>query len=382
VGEILTIRNFGPIKDMTLDLRHVNILIGDQGTGKSTVAKVLTAVKTMLNETSLMNSPLHIIMVEGKPATEKYFKEQWKREFAKWLEWTGLTNSIYPDTYIEFENEKYSFLYEEGEITIDWKKEGDKVLGTPVDIFIPAYREVAIVLKDKLFAVLQAKATLPDILTRFGTAFLEARVKKPLYDYRDVFGVMYRHNNGMDYIVLNDGKEILIEDASSALRNGVPMLVVFDNSLMKRYQQVSETLAYNFPYCPYLIIEEPELNCFPETQEKLVRYFIEHIKEEVGYKNRMLITTHSPYILTSLNNLMQAYQTGKVEPEKADAIIPRQYWLNPDDVSAYMLMTDGTCKDIVDREEYLIAAEEIDSVSRKLNAEFNSLAKLEIRAGV
>ena len=45
MSETLTIRNFGPIKDMTLELRAVNILIGDQGTGKSTVAKLLTVIK-------------------------------------------------------------------------------------------------------------------------------------------------------------------------------------------------------------------------------------------------------------------------------------------------------------------------------------------------
>jgi AAA ATPase domain len=377
VSEILTIRNFGPIKDMTLDLRHVNILIGDQGTGKSTVAKVLKAVKTMLNETSLMNSPLHIIMVEGKPATEKDFKEQWKREFAEWLEWTGLTNSIYPDTHIEFENEKYSFHYEEGEITIDWKVEGDKVLNTPVDIFIPANREVVIVLKDKLFAELQAKATLPDILTRFGTGFLEARTKRANYDYREVFDVVYRHGNGMDYITLKDGKEILIEDASSAIRNGVPMLVVFDNSLMQRHQQVSDKLAYYFPYCPYLIVEEPELNCFPETQEKLMKYFVEHIKEEEGYKNRLLITTHSPYILTSLNNLMYAYVAGKSDAAATDRVIEKKYWLNPDDVSAYILK-DGKCEDIFDRKEALIDAAGIDELSQVLNKQFDDLINIEL----
>jgi hypothetical protein len=350
----------------------VNILIGDQGTGKSTVAKVLTAVKTMLNETSLIDSPHHHIMAEGMPATEKDFKYIWSNDFTRLMGWAGLTNSIHPNSFISFKNEEYSFLYDAGEINITSSDVDFDVPGTPVDIFIPAYREVAVVLKDKLFAVLQAKATLPDILTRFGTAFLEARVKKNLYDYKGVFGIKYRHNNGMDYIVLNDGKEILIEDASSALRNGVPMLVVFDDKL-------------NNPvglYCPYLIVEEPELNCFPETQEKLMRYFIEHIKEEEGYKNRLLMTTHSPYILTSLNNLMQAYQTGKVEPEKADAIIAKQYWLNPDDVSAYMLLPDGTCRDIMNREEYLIEAEEIDSVSRKLNKEFDELLTLEIRAAV
>jgi hypothetical protein len=366
VSEILTIRNFGPIKDMTLDLRHVNVLIGDQGTGKSTVAKVLMAVKNMLNVTSLMGDSHQLMVAEGKPAVEKDFKDTWKTDFAKWLDWTGLTNSIYPDSFISFKNEEYSFLYDAGEISISSSDVDIDVAGTPVDIFIPAYREVAIVLKDKLFAVLQAKATLPDILTRFGTAFLEARIKKGIYDYRDIFGVLYKHSNGMDYIVLRDGKEILIENASSSLRNGVPMLVVFD-----------EVLNFNARYCPYLIIEEPELNCFPETQEKLMRYFVEHIKEDEGYKNRMLITTHSPYILTSLNNLMQAYQTGKAAPQKADAVIPKQFWLNPDDVSAYMLMKDGTCKDIMNREEYLIEADEIDSVSRKLNKEFDDLLTIE-----
>jgi energy-coupling factor transporter ATP-binding protein EcfA2 len=382
VSEILTIRNFGPIKDVTIELRHVNILIGDQGTGKSTVAKVLMAVKATLNTTFLADNPHHhLMMAEGKPAADEDFKDTWKNDFAKWLDWTGLTNSVYPDSFISFKNEEFSFLYNAGEINISSSEVDSDVPGTPVNMYIPAYREVAIVLKDKLFAVLQAKATLPDILTRFGTGFLEARAEKSLHDYRGVFGVMYRHSNGMDYIVLNDGKEILIEDASSALRNGVPMLVVFDNMLHNQYVGNGDT-ARVYRYCPYLIIEEPELNCFPETQEKMMKYFIEHIKEEEGYKNRLLITTHSPYILTSLNNLMQAYQTGKVEPGKADAIIPKQYWLNSDDVSSYMLLTDGTCKNIVDREENLIMAEEVDSVSRKLNAEFNSLVKLEIRAEV
>ncbi len=362
---------------MTLDLRHVNVLIGDQGTGKSTVAKVLHLVKTMLDETFLLDSPHHHLMKEGKPATEEDFKNLWNRDFAKWLEWTGLVNSIYPDTYLYFSNEKYTFLYEDRQVIISWKSDAEKALGTPVTIFIPAYREVALVLKDKLFAILQAKATLPDILTRFGTAFLEARTKKSFYDYREIFNVIYKHENGVDYIRLNDGKEIPIEDASSAIRNGLPMLIVFDNSLMKRHQRVSDTLAYNFPYCPYLIVEEPELNCFPETQEKLMKYFIQQIKEEDGYKNRLLITTHSPYMLTSLNNLMYAYVSGKSDATATDKVIKRKYWLNPDDVSAYILK-DGICEDIFDRKEALIDVARIDEVSQVLNKQFDDLINIEL----
>lgn len=49
MNEILTIKNFCPIIDMPLGLRVVNIFIGDQGTGKSTVAKVLSVVKEMFD---------------------------------------------------------------------------------------------------------------------------------------------------------------------------------------------------------------------------------------------------------------------------------------------------------------------------------------------
>ena len=38
----LTIKNFGPIKDATIELKNFLVLIGGQGTGKSTIAKVLT----------------------------------------------------------------------------------------------------------------------------------------------------------------------------------------------------------------------------------------------------------------------------------------------------------------------------------------------------
>ncbi|KUK57770.1 MAG: hypothetical protein XD81_1399 [Bacteroidetes bacterium 38_7] len=36
----ITVRNVGPIKDAQLELKKINILIGQQSTGKSTLAKI------------------------------------------------------------------------------------------------------------------------------------------------------------------------------------------------------------------------------------------------------------------------------------------------------------------------------------------------------
>jgi predicted ATPase len=53
------------------------------------------------------------------------------------------------------------------------------------------------------------------------------------------------------------------------------------------------------------IIEEPELNLFPETQRDLIYYLLEKCSNEER-EHRMTITTHSPYILYALNNCMMA----------------------------------------------------------------------------
>ena len=40
----LIVKNFGPIKDLKLDLKDVNVFIGPQSTGKSTIAKLLSVL--------------------------------------------------------------------------------------------------------------------------------------------------------------------------------------------------------------------------------------------------------------------------------------------------------------------------------------------------
>ncbi len=44
--EQLIIKNFGPIKDVNLDLRKTTIFIGEQASGKSTLAKLIGILRT------------------------------------------------------------------------------------------------------------------------------------------------------------------------------------------------------------------------------------------------------------------------------------------------------------------------------------------------
>ncbi len=93
----------------------------------------------------------------------------------------------------------------------------------------------------------------------------------------------------------------------------------------------------------------------------------------------LVVTTHSPYILTSINNLLQAGKLyrrrpgTKPRPAKAfelSKIVPS--WFDPDEVSFYAL-EGGSATSIMDPETELIDAAMIDQVSADIAIEFDKL---------
>lgn len=369
MSEILTIRNFGPIKDMTLELRVVNIFIGNQSTGKSTVAKVLSLAKQMFD------------LSLGGDESKKMFDYK-EHGFQEQLEIHGLTNYLKSDTYIEFDDSCDNFKYQDGKIFIKKGERQENNKNTRLKSFIPSYREAAVLLKDDLFGIIAHTKEInwPQLFSFFGQEFIVATKSKKFHDYTDILGIKYELIEGEYKVVLNNGVVIEINESASAIISGIPLLIVFDKAVESMYSTFPR--IYHRANRPYIIIEEPELNCFPITQKKLMEHFISKIKFEIkegfDYYCGLLITTHSPYILTSLNNMMYAYQVGQKEPVEVNEIINKKYWINPDDVSAYMLLADGTCEDILDREEGLIKAEKIDGVTNILNEQFNSLLNLQL----
>jgi hypothetical protein len=361
--ETLTIRNFGPIDNVTIELRVVNILIGDQGTGKSTVAKVLAAVKGAL----FMNKN-----PDFGTWSEKLVRAN--DIFTSYLEAYGIINYLTSDSVIEFQDYFFHFLFVKGKITINKQVSKFKVRNEiHFRGYIPASRDAALLLKDELYAIMDSGTTLPKSLTLFGRELMNAKKTKKVHDFTGILDVSYKYSADADYVILKNGKEVLIEETSSAINSVVPMLLAFNYFIADK----------NNPsvFTSYIIIEEPELNCFPETQNKLMRHFISKIKNnESGsedYYNRLLITTHSPYILTSLNNLMYGFIAGKKDAVKAKKIVPAHSWINPGDVSAYILTDKGKSENIFDRKLGQIKVEKIDSISEKLSRDWHKLADIE-----
>lgn len=122
-------------------------------------------------------------------------------------------------------------------------------------------------------------------------------------------------------------------------------------------------------------IEEPELNLYPITQYNLINNLIEVINKR---HHSIFITTHSPYILTSLNNLIFAGEKGKQNPGIVGKIVPKSRWINRSDVSAWKINANtNELENLLDEDIPMLKAEELDDVSQTINQEFDALFEIE-----
>jgi predicted ATP-binding protein involved in virulence len=134
------------------------------------------------------------------------------------------------------------------------------------------------------------------------------------------------------------------------------------------------------------IIEEPEAHLFPVAQKQLIELLSLMVNHNED--NQLIITTHSPYILTVFNNLLFANRVVEknpsVESEVAE-IIPKDSWLKANDFSAYSLgnqsvsETTNYCESIFNSEKGTIQQNYLDTVSEILGGDFQTLYSIHAR---
>lgn len=126
----------------------------------------------------------------------------------------------------------------------------------------------------------------------------------------------------------------------------------------------------------FVIIEEPEAHLFPDAQKNMMELISLLIN---ATDSKVIITTHSPYILTSLNLLLYSFQ---VEKQKS-AIINKAFRMDPAKTNAFLLEKCRTLnfklRPLMNKESKLIDATEIDRISGNINEIMDNLIDIDPR---
>ena len=372
--EKLIVKNFGPIREAELDLKKVTVFIGEQASGKSVLAKLITIftsneilanmdtileplkfyeIDTFLNSDSFIDCEIDSLKFRVIDTKFQFYKsENYDSEMTKI---DDLVNAL--ESQLEYKNtQTFQEIVKYARTLVNTLRKDT--------IYIPTERFLISTISDSLFGLTLNNITLPKYLLSFGQLFEESRKIINNFKTNVIKNLSFDFKEGKN-LVNYKKNELELSKTSSGIQSLIPLLLCINHANLK-------SKAKRF------VIEEPELNLYPSTQKKLVEYLIENCTQK---DNRLIITTHSPYILTTLNNLIQAKNVVKQNPELADEvakIIPPQYHLDFDDLAVYFV-ADGTVKSILNVENQLIDATALDDISNEIGEEFGKLLELEFQ---
>lgn len=169
----------------------------------------------------------------------------------------------------------------------------------------------------------------------------------------------YRYIDGEERLQVSQNRYVKINFASSGQQEAVWIL----NVLFYYLLQGKET---------FFIVEEPESHLYPDAQ-KLITEFIALVKNA---GNQVMLTTHSPYILGTMNNLLYANKiSSQVDKAELNQIIYEREWIEFDKLSAYYV-NDGECTSCMDKEFQAIENGMIDGASDDINRDFDRMLAL------
>ena len=169
----------------------------------------------------------------------------------------------------------------------------------------------------------------------------------------------YRVEKGEERILLDDQNYVKIRYSSSGQQESLWILHLL-------FLAVLEGQAV------FGVFEEPEAHLYPLTQYHLVKLIALYLGAE---ENQAIITTHSPYVMASLNTLLLAHQAATKNRVSTVQVIKSHCWLDGARVSAYFV-EKGSIRDIYDRDSGIIDPQFIDHASETINDDFDRLLDL------
>lgn len=437
----IIIQNFGPISsiDLLLD-KSLNVIIGAQASGKSTLAKTIyfcRKTRDYLVGFLLDSSNFNIHPNEQYISFLKYIRKAFMGCFGTTKHLSKFDIKYFYNenngTFIEFSlgkegyvnitlssNLKYSIqkligeacsIYsslkatknmsflerynEESQLLSLYRKhfieEANNLFNDDCDIiYIPAGRSILSTFSEQLFDVnvTSMDSTMQEFINlirgtriKYNTTLSEyvknytktvsgqinnADVNLAIDLIEKILKGNYVCDKDGEKIYFSDGKWVKLMFASSGQQEALWMLMLMFNYILENKRA-------------FIVLEEPEAHLFPEAQKNITSLIALFCNAS---HSSMFITTHSPYILSSVNLLTYSFCVENYRKiPSTERVIPKQCRINPQSLSCgYISPMDSiNLRSIIDDSTGLINAYEIDNVSEIINNETEKLFNLEAK---
>ncbi|SEW20463.1 AAA ATPase domain-containing protein [Chitinophaga sp. YR573] len=374
----IKIKKFGPIKEgftgedsnEWMDIKKVTVFIGTQGSGKSTVAKLISTL-TWIEKVLVRGDYEETEFTDGNKFMERCCAYHRLENYFKGSD--GVDN-----TEIEYEGNAYHLTYKNGKFYVKKRNEPDFYFH-PQIMYVPAERNFISTINNARLIKLSSDP-LVDFLTEFDNAKREIKESVAL----PINKIKVEYNDLDDIVSISgDNYKVKLTEASSGFQSLIPLFLVSrylaysvkkqrDNSshsnrdqwsLLKnkltdliRKNKINEedlstlyTSFFQLNKSIFInIVEEPEQNLFPSSQRQMLNSLIDFTNLNEG--SELILTTHSPYIINYLtlavkaNSVLNKINNASNKDElqnKLNEIVPLDSVLSPEDLVIYELDDQG-----------------------------------------
>lgn len=431
----IDIENFGPIRKATIDLdKNLQVFIGAQASGKSTICKIIYFCQKIRDYT------LDFLM-DSEQFTENH-KNEYFNNYLKYLtrQFMGcfgktthmqqfvinyqfnqkqISVKLNKDGYVRFmlnaqlKNEIYGLIDNAADMFLHGLNSNR--FGTILDnitaigvmkrqlrdalylifasdaeiIYIPAGRSLLATMSEQLhdFSITDMDLTMQEFInlirltkSKFGSKIPEIvknytkTVKGQINNtsleqayelIKKIFKADYTSENEGEKIYFDEHHWVKLMYGSSGQQEVLWILMLSFITILEKRRS-------------FIVIEEPEAHLFPIAQKDVISLISLMVN---ATNSRVIITTHSPYILTSLNILLYSDKVENHIKSNHKFIIPKNLRIpyhtfavnKVESISA----NKNNLESLLDEETHLIMTEYIDEVSSITNKELESLLNME-----
>ncbi len=373
----ITIDNLGVVRHIEFDTQKpLSLFCGPNGTGKTYVAYVLYSIANFDISFTRMIRALRNKTISIIELYKKAIKELIERNFGSIF---GVSDDFvferfrYAKVDVSFNEYDIEIINKESKEFFDLVKQNESYVVTnvsPINVRLALSRCMSLIFRalmltvernsiytfdrelsisrndlvDRLMALKdKSNVSLSEVLTansrRYPRAVMDGlKVANDLLNIKKIKGDFFELASGLEKTLLHGCIEISQHgDVEFIVGGNVHLPIQLSSSIVKTLSSLIIYLKYIVKKGDTLIIDEPEMNLHPDNQILLARIFAQMVN--MGIK--LVISTHSDYIIRELNNLIMLSGVPDNDVQSFSKMgYDKSMMLKKEDVAAYLFNFD------------------------------------------